>query len=110
MEMYENHNVFVRVTDSFLQPIRTSIGLKQGCGISPILFNTFINKLPTVNDQSCDQVQLGGRDMNCLLWADDLMVVSKSAEGLQAAIDKTFQFKKNRPGYEHIKNKSFDIH
>ena len=35
MEMYENHNVFVRVTDGLLHPIRTTIGLKQGCGISP---------------------------------------------------------------------------
>ena len=94
MEMYDNHNVFVRVTDGLLQPIKNTIGLKQGCGISPLLFNIFINKLPTVYDQSCDPVQLGGKDMSCLLWADDLMIVSKSAEGLQVAIDKTFQFYK----------------
>ena len=76
MEMYENHNVFVRVTNGLLQPIGTTIGLKQGCGISP-LFNIFINKLPTVYDQSCDPVQLGGRDMSCLLWADDLNYCQK---------------------------------
>ena len=34
MEMYKNHQVFVRVADGLLQPITTTIGLKQGCGIS----------------------------------------------------------------------------
>ena len=92
MEMYKDHKVFVRVADGLLQPITTTIGLKQGCGISPLLFNIFINKLPKIYDKSCDPLQLGGKDLNCLLWADDLMIVSKSAEGLQTAIDKTFLF------------------
>ena len=92
IEMYKNHQVFVRVADGLLQPITTTIGLKQGCGISPLLFNLFINKLPAVYDQTCDPVQLGGESLSCLLWADDLMIVSRSSEGLQTAIDKTFTF------------------
>ena len=95
MEMYKDHKVFVRLADGLLQPITTTIGLKQGCGISPLLFNIFINKLPKVYDQSCDPVQLGGKDLSCLLWADDLMILSKSAEGLQTAIEKTYLFYKN---------------
>ena len=92
MEMYKDHKVFLRVADGLLQPITSTIGLKQGCGISPLLFNIFINKLPKIYDQSCDPVQLGGKDLSRLLWADDLMIVSKSAGGLQTAIDKTFRF------------------
>ena len=95
MEMYKNHRVFVRVTGGLLQPITTTIGLKQGCGISPLLFNLFINKLPNVFDQSCDPVYLGGKPLSSLLWADDLMILSRSAGGLQTAIDKTFSFYQN---------------
>ena len=94
IEMYNNHQVFVQVADGLLQPITTTIGLKQGCGISPLLFNLFINKLPQIYDQNCDPVKLGGQNLSCLLWADDLMIVSKSAEGLQTAIDKTYMFYK----------------
>ena len=36
--IYVVHNVYVRVTDGLLQPIKTTIGLKQGCGISPLFF------------------------------------------------------------------------
>ena len=67
--LYVDHNVYVRVTDGLLQPIKTTIGLKQGCGISPLLFNLFIDKITEIFDQSCDPVKLGGEDLSCLLWA-----------------------------------------
>ena len=67
--MYDNHKVYVRVTEGLLQPIHTKIGLKQGCGISPLLFNLFIDKITTIFDQTCDPVSLNGEDLSCLLWA-----------------------------------------
>ena len=90
--MYQNHEVYVRVEDGLLQPIFTTIGLKQGCGISPLLFNLFINKLPDIFDQTCDPVKLGGRDLSSLLWADDLLLLSTSPQGLQNSINKTYSF------------------
>ena len=87
--MYDNHKVYVRVTEGLLQPIHTKIGLKQGCGISPLLFNLFIDKITTIFDRSCDPVSLGREDLSCLLWADDLILLSTSPEGLQNAINKT---------------------
>ena len=43
--LYDNHEVYVRVSDGLLQPILTTIGLKQGCGLSPLLFNLFIDDI-----------------------------------------------------------------
>ena len=90
--MYDNHEVYVRLSDGLLQPIQTTIGLKQGCGISPLLFNLFINKLPSIFDKTCDPVNLGGHDLSSLLWADDLVILSSTPEGLQNAINKTHLF------------------
>ena len=78
-----------------LQPITTTIGVKQGCGLSPLLFNIFINKLPEIFDPTCDPVKIGSSDLNCLLWADDLVILSTSGTGLQNSIDKTFEFYQN---------------
>ena len=80
--IYADNNVYVRVTDGILQPINTTIGLKQGCGISPLLFNLFIDGITKIFDKTCDPVKLGGEDLNCLLWADDLVLMSSSATGL----------------------------
>ena len=97
--LYDNHEVFVRVSDGLLQPILTTIGLKQGCGLSPLLFNLFIDKITTIFDQSCDPVSLGGQDLSCLLWADDLVFLSSSPDVLQNAIDKTHSFYSEEKSY-----------
>ena len=57
--LYDNHEVFIRLSEGLLQPILTTIGLKQGCGISPLLFNLFINQVENIFDESCDPVSLG---------------------------------------------------
>ena len=93
--MYNRHKVHVRLSEGLLQPILTTIGVKQGCGLSPLLFNLFINKLPGIFDISCDPVKLGSLEVNSLLWADDLVILSSSETGLQKSIDKTFSFYKN---------------
>ena len=90
--MYDGHQVYVRLSGGLLQPITTTAGLKQGCGISPLLFNMFIDKITTIFDDACDPLSLGGDKLSCLLWADDLVLLSSSPEGLQNCIDKTFSF------------------
>ena len=92
MQMYTDHKVFVCVSGGLLQPITTIIGLKQGCCLSPLLFNLFVNHLPTIFDQSCDPVSIYNEKFNCLLWAEDLLILSRSQSGLQNAMDKTKLF------------------
>ena len=92
MQLYTDHKVFVRVSDGLLQPITTTIGLKQGCCLSSLLFNLFVNKLPSIFDASCDPVSILNEQFNCLLWADDLLILSRSPTGLQNAINKTKLF------------------
>ena len=52
----------------------------------------FINRIAEIFDQSCDPVVINNTEQNCLLWADDLFVVSQSAIGLQNAINKVEDF------------------
>ena len=92
MQLYSDHKVFVRVSEGLLQPITTTIGLKQGCCLSSLLFNLFVNKLPSIFDPSCDPVSVLNERFSCLLWADDLLILSRSSTGLQNAINKTKSF------------------
>ena len=94
-KMYQENRVFIKLKNGLLQPFTTSIGIKQGCVFSPILFNLFIDNINNIFDESCAPVRLNNMDLNCLLWADDLVIFSRTAEGLQNAILKTHSFYKS---------------
>jgi len=77
-----------KLTDIF----NTSVGVKQGCILSPMFFNIFISDIPTIFDDSCDPVLLDNSPLSCLMYADDLVILSKSAQGLQNALDKLHNY------------------
>ena len=50
--------------------------------MSPILFNLYINDIAE-HLKDADSPELNGSKIDCLLYADDLVMVSTSEEGLQ---------------------------
>ena len=90
--LYSENKMFVKLEQGLTKPFTTTVGVKQGCSISPFIFNLFIDKLPTVYNESCDGLTLGKQKLNCLIWADDCVVFSQSKKGLQNAIDKTVDY------------------
>ena len=87
-EIYKDNKIFVKLPDGLLEPFTTTISVKQGCVLSPIIFNLYIDKICDIFDQNCRPVKINNSKLNCLLWADDLLLVSETAEGLQNCIDK----------------------
>ena len=90
--LYTDNEMYVKLDQGLTKPFITTKGVKQGCSISPLIFNLFIDKLPKMFDESCDGVLVNEKKLNCLMWADDCVVFSLSQKGLQKSIDKTVNF------------------
>ena len=87
--------IWIKVSLIFLL-IRESAIYKsaQGCNLSPTLFNIFVNDVPNLFANSCTPVKLGDTDLNFLLYADDLVLLSESQVGLQNCLTKLKSYTK----------------
>ncbi len=91
--MYEQVNACIKSQHGYTNSFPIEVGTRQGCNLSPTLFNIYINDLPRELDKmSANQPSLEGKKISCLLYADDLILFSKSASGLQRLISETENF------------------
>ena len=94
--MYLNTEYLIRYGDGFLDPIASNVGLKQGCPLSPMLFNLYIDDICSIFDNSCDPININGKEINHFLYADDLVILSSSDTGLQIGLDRLYDFAKGK--------------
>ncbi len=67
--------------------------MRQGCSLSPTLFNIYIDELARALDQSAAPgLTLLDTEFKCLLFADDLVLLSPTKEGLQQHLDLLHSF------------------
>ena len=60
------------------------MGVKQGDTLSTIPFNLYTHDLPSIfSFDGNDPIMVDYTPINCLIYADDLVIMSTSAEGLQ---------------------------
>jgi len=64
-----------------------STGVRQGCVMSSILFSLFINGLAREINKKGKGVDIGGRRVRLLMYADDIVLLAESAKDLQKMLD-----------------------
>ena len=96
--MYNNTKYSIKTSNGCLEPIQSNLGLRQGCPLSPMLFNLFIDDVFNIfsNPNDFDPLYLQGKPINHFLYADDLVLVSESATGLQNSLTKLGIYAKSK--------------
>lgn len=90
--MFQQSKLCVKVNNQITPFFKSEIGVRQGDPLSANLFNIFINKIPTIFDNTCAPVKLNNKDLSCLLYADDVVLLSETKEGLQKSISYLKKF------------------
>lgn len=87
--MYADTKLCVRVNSEFGPEFESSIGVKQGDPLSPLLFGLYIDRFVSFLNSRCPMgdVFCGEEQIQVLLYADDMVLVSHDPKILQTYLD-----------------------
>ena len=86
--MYTDLTAAVKLPNGITQSFVSKTGVRQGCNLSPTLFNLFINDIVELFDEQCLPPTIGNQKINCLMYADDILILSETEEGLKRSLSK----------------------
>eukprot|EP00794_Sanderia_malayensis_P006629 gene6629-biopygen5401 len=82
--LYANAKSAVRVNTNLSEFFKCSVGVRQGCILSPMLFNAFLEELVTrVTDGFESGISIQGKPLTNLRFADDIALLAASASRLK---------------------------
>ena len=85
--LYVSVSSCVRVNSFNTDWFDVHCGLRQGCILSPLLFNLFINDLAIFIKSLDLGIELGGEKVCLLLYADDIVLLAESSSELQILLN-----------------------
>ena len=87
-QQYINTKSSLKYKEYISDYFHISRGVKQGDSLSPTLFNIFINDITkNFEDKQSTPLQLIDSKIGSLLFADDLLILSETKEGLQNSLN-----------------------
>ena len=92
MNAYQGASTTIKLPDGSTRSIPIQAGVKQGCPLSPILFNLCIELILRRVKEAAANLKSGQCDhygtlISCLAYADDLVLIARSKKALQTLLD-----------------------
>ena len=85
--IYNDVQYCVRLNGIDTNWFRVTNGLKQGCMLSPLLFNMFVNNLVETIKGLGIGVDIGQEKVSILMYADDLVLLAENENDLQLLLN-----------------------
>lgn len=94
-QMYASNQVCVRGENGLSPFFPSTVGVRQGCALSPLLFNLYVSDLSKILNSTANQengITLFNKSLTHLFYADDLVILSDSPAGLQNSLNLIHEY------------------
>ena len=93
-QLYDKATRAVQMNGNIGEWFRATVGIRQGCLLSPTLYNIFLERIMSDAQEEHDgKVSIGGRNITNLRFADDIDSVAEEDQELETlleSLDKIF--------------------
>jgi hypothetical protein len=80
-KLYMDHSVKVRLDQGETRSVKTRRGVRQGCCLSPILFNVYSEYLTKEALEGFGDFKIGVQVIHTVKYADDLVLLAEKETG-----------------------------
>lgn len=90
--LYWNQKASVKVDDRMTEEIKIKRGVRQGCVLSPLLFNVYSEAIfKEALFDAVEGITVGGERINNIRYADDTVLLADNEEDMQAIINRVVE-------------------
>ena len=88
--MYSNNISKVKIGAKLSSAFPVDIGVRQGCVLSPTLFNIYISDvIKEISNNSVDMPEVSDNNpLPCLAWVDDIVLFSLTKIQIQSQLNR----------------------
>ena len=90
--MNEDTRAVYRLGDIETDWVGSQRGVRQGCVLSPLLFGLYTEELAVRLRKSGYGIRIGEDRLSCLLYADDIVIMSEDSGELQEMLNIVTQY------------------